>query len=373
MKIAVFCHSLVSDWNHGNAHFLRGIVTELIGRGHDTAVYEPQDAWSVRNLYEEYGGDPVRHFHLAYPRLQSRPYRFDNFALEQALDNADLVLVHEWNEPALVERIGAHHRRSRRPYLLLFHDTHHRSITAPGEMQRYRLDDYDGVLAFGASIAEQYRRHGWGRQVRVWHEAADTRVFRPLENQAKTGDLVWIGNWGDDERTAELSEFVIEPVRTLGLRARMYGVRYPHDALNALFSAGIEYCGWLANFRVPEVFAQYRFTVHVPRQPYARALAGVPTIRMFEALACGVPLLSAPWDDSEGLFRPGEDFVFVRNGQEMRREMRRLLDDPEWALTIARNGRETIEKRHTCAHRVDELMSICEELGAPAMLASRQT
>ncbi len=55
MRIVLFVHSLLSDWNHGNAHFLRGITAELLARGHDVAVYEPHDAWSVRNLVAEHG------------------------------------------------------------------------------------------------------------------------------------------------------------------------------------------------------------------------------------------------------------------------------------------------------------------------------
>ncbi len=85
----------------------------------------------------------------------------------------------------------------------------------------------------------------------------------------------------------------------------------PQHALDELAEAGIEYGGWLPNYRVPEVFARYRVTLHIPRRPYARALPGIPTIRPFEALACGIPLISAPWQDSEDLFRPGRDFLFA--------------------------------------------------------------
>jgi spore maturation protein CgeB len=54
----MFYHSLLSDWNHGNAHFLRGVVTELLSRGHQVAVYEPRDAWSVRKLIAEHNCAP---------------------------------------------------------------------------------------------------------------------------------------------------------------------------------------------------------------------------------------------------------------------------------------------------------------------------
>ncbi len=50
MKIVLFYHSLLSDWNHGNAHFLRGIVQELKVRGHEVLVFEPENAWSRQNL-----------------------------------------------------------------------------------------------------------------------------------------------------------------------------------------------------------------------------------------------------------------------------------------------------------------------------------
>ena len=50
MRVVVFCHSLVSDWNHGNAHFLRGVLSELIARGHEVRVWEPEGAWSLKNL-----------------------------------------------------------------------------------------------------------------------------------------------------------------------------------------------------------------------------------------------------------------------------------------------------------------------------------
>ena len=366
MRIVLFCHSLLSDWNHGNAHFLRGVCSELIARGHDVAVYEPEDAWSVQNLLAEHGAAALAAFRQAYPLLSSHRCRANALDLNEALDGADLVIVHVWNEHALVERIGRH-RRDNPGYRLLFHDTHHRSVTDPGSMAAYDLRHYDGVLAFGGVIRDLYRLHGWAARAWTWHEAADPRVFHPLPGREREGDLVWIGNWGDGERTAELHEFLLDPVRDLRLNARVHGVRYPAEARAALALAGIEYRGWLANHEAPAVFARYGVTVHVPRRPYVQALPGIPTIRVFEALACGIPLVSAPWDDCEGLFEPGADFLVARDGTEMRHQLRTLLDDPEHARAIAGHGLRTILARHTCAHRVDELLHIHAELeGAPA-------
>ena len=363
MRFALFTHSLISDWNHGNAHFLRGVCRELLARGHELRVFEPVDAWSAHNLVADHGHAAIAAFHAAYPELDSRRYA-PHLDLDEALDGCDAVIVHEWNEPALVARIGEHRARSR-GYRLLFHDTHHRSVTAPDEIARYDLRHYDGVLAFGRVIRELYLARGWAQRAWTWHEAADVKLFKPAARSPKPeADLIWVGNWGDEERTAELRAMLIEPVAALGLRARVHGVRYPDHARAELAGAGIEYGGWLPNFHVPAVFARHAVTVHVPRRPYVEALPGIPTIRPFEALACGIPLVSAPWRDDEGLFTAGEDFLVARDGAEMKRQLRAVLGDPALASALAEHGRKTILARHTCAHRVDELLAILSELSA---------
>ncbi len=363
MRFVCFYHSLISDWNHGNAHFLRGVVTELIARGHEVRVFEPEDSWSVQNLLRDHGEPAIAAFHAAYPGLESRRYD-GHLDLDEALDVADVVIVHEWNEPRLVARIGEHHARLDN-YALLFHDTHHRSVTAPDEIASYDLRHYDGVLAFGRVIRDIYRER-WAARAWTWHEAADVRKFMPREPDARDGELVWIGNWGDGERTKELREMLIEPIAMLGLRATFHGVRYPEHARGALAYAGITYGGWLANFEAPTVFARHAVTVHVPRRPYVEALRGIPTIRVFEALACGIPLVSAPWRDEEGLFTPSEDFLVARDGDEMRRHLRDVLSDRALAKDLIEHGRATILARHTCGHRVDELFDILAELGFPS-------
>jgi spore maturation protein CgeB len=240
----MFYHSLVSDWNHGNAHFLRGVATELQARGHQVDIYEPGAAWSVRNLVEEHGVEPIVRFQLAYPALRSTRYDLDTLDLDVALHAADLVLVHEWSDHGLVRRLGEHRARSN-SYKLLFHDTHHRAVTERDSMAAYDLREYDGVLAYGRVLRDLYLSEGWTQHAWTWHEAADTRLFHPIAEGEQEGDLVWIGNWGDEERTAELHEFLLGPVKSLGLRARVYGVRYPRHAKEALAGAGIEYGGWL--------------------------------------------------------------------------------------------------------------------------------
>lgn len=362
MKIALFYQSAISDWNHGNAHFLRGIASELISRGHIVKIYEPADSWCMENLIRDHGENVIWKFHSRFPHLNIFRYRLAALELEKILSDFDLAIVHEWNSRELVRKIGLV-RASTGKFRLLFHDTHHRLITDPAEMAKYDLSNYDGVLAFGKVLRDLYLERGLTQRAWTWHEAADTRIFRPLARKKPEGDLVWIGNWGDGERTREVQEFFIEPVMNLKLKAGMYGVRYPAHALKALHKSGIEYSGWIPNYEVPEVFARFRATVHIPRGPYTSALPGIPTIRPFEALACGIPLISAPWEDTEGLFREGIDYLPAKNAKEMKKHLKSVLQDKERAYELSRNGRQTILERHTCAHRVTELFTICNELG----------
>jgi spore maturation protein CgeB len=324
-------------------------------------VYEPSDAWSVRQLVAEQGWTAVAGFHAAYPHLTSHRYDRASIDLDAVLHDADLVVVHEWNDADLIRRLGDY-RASHRALRLLFHDTHHRSVSDQAGLAACGLSHYDGALAYGRVIRDRYLSEGWTRQAWTWHEAADTSVFRPVPGQPTVGDLVWIGNWADDERADELQEFLLEPVRRLRLRATVYGVRYPAHAIRALGDAGIAYGGWLPNYLVPQVYAQFRVTVHVPRRPYVEALPGIPTIRPFEAMACGIPLVSAPWHDVEGLFTPGRDFLVARDGDEMVRHLAHLLAHPADASTLMAHALATIRRRHTCAHRVNGLLAIHADL-----------
>lgn len=363
MRIVYFTHSLASCWNHGNAHFVRGVLDELVSRGHEVRAFEPEGAWSLTNLLADHGPEGLQDWRRAYPRLRSRMYRPDD-DLAQMVEGADLVIVHEWNEPELVARLGRMRARGSR-WRLLFHDTHHRAVSAPHEMARYDLEAYDGVLAFGEALSEVYRGLGWGRRVWTWHEAADIHRFHPplRETEPRRG-LVWIGNWGDGERTAEIEEFLLRPSRAAALPLHVHGVRYPPEALALLAQYGATYHGWLANAAAPGVFAYHLATVHVPRRYYATMLPGIPTIRVFEALACGIPLVTAPWDDAEHLFTLGQDYLVGRDAEGVANHLFALHHDRDMRQELAAHGLATIRARHTCAHRASELLNILASLKA---------
>lgn len=375
MQVRIFAHSWLSDWNHGNAHFLRGLARALLRLGHQVGLYEalpgPWGGWSLANLMAE---EPlmaisvVDEFRRAYPELRVGFYpisagrseaRALAAQLEDGVRGADLVLVHEWNPPALLAALAALRRRHR--FLLLFHDTHHRSISDPVALMQMALGECDGILVFGEALRRAYAKLGLHRTFTL-HEAADDTQFAPLAARAEQ-DVLWIGNWGDGERDASLREFLLRPAAALTTaRFAVHGVRYPDAARRELRQAGICLRGYLPNLRAPQAYAASRIALHIPRGPYRDQLAGIPTIRVFEALACGRPLLCAPWRDAEGLFQEGRDYLVARDGRHMTELLRTLLQDPAAAEALGKQGRDTVLARHTCRHRAEEFMSICRQL-----------
>jgi spore maturation protein CgeB len=365
MKIVFFIHSAVSDWNHGNAHFIRGLMSSLTRMGHEVTSYEPRGAWSLENLLRDHGVGPVVDFARAYPEIDVRTFDPQSATLAEdlaaAVAGAELVLVHEWNEPHVVNLLAPLVRAA--GGIPLFHDTHHRPWSQPEVIARFDLRAYDGVLAFGDVLRDVYRDRFGVERAWTFHEAADVVRFRPLD-LPKTTDVVWIGNWGDEERTQELRDYWLGAARRFpDLAFAAHGVRYPDYALAELAEAGVDFRGWAPSVTVPEVFARSRVTLHVPRQPYVQALRGIPTIRVFEALACGIPLVSAPWLDSEGLFEPG-DYVSVDSPAAMWEALRRFATDDDARAEQAERGLRTILARHTCDHRAAQLMGIVAELGS---------
>ncbi len=361
MRVILFYPSFLSDWKNGIAHFMRGVATELMLAGHEVACYEPEDSIHLRELLRQHGSAPVAALKKSYPLLSSRRYAPADPQLDQTLDRADLVLVHDALAPDLIRQIGEHRLR-RGDYRLLFHYTHSVPSTDPRLLASYGLENYDGVVTSCETLRRIFVKAGWAKQAWVWSEAADTRLFYP-RNGTPEGDVIFVGNWlgAEDDRTFE--EFLARPVRTLGLSARVHGVGYPREAQELLRRHGIDYAGWLPNYQVPDLYSCYTAALHVPHESPERALPGQAPVRLFEALACGIPVVSGPWEDADGLLEAGRDYLMGQNEKEITRHLEDVLNDGALRQSLIANGREKILSRHTCAHRARELTAIARSLG----------
>ncbi|HET6317712.1 MAG TPA: glycosyltransferase, partial [Chloroflexota bacterium] len=148
MRFALFYQSVISDWNHGNAHFLRGLMRALQARGHDVVCYEQRDNWSLSNLLQA-SPNAIQAFQKHFPDLRFERYDLGHeleARLRQRLQSADVAIVHEWNEPAVVRLLGRLCRdlgvRS------LFHDTHDRVVLDAEYRAQLGLEQFDSILAF---------------------------------------------------------------------------------------------------------------------------------------------------------------------------------------------------------------------------------
>lgn len=374
MRVALFYHTVRSDWNHGHSHFLRGLVRALQTLGHDAIVYEQAGNWSVANLVHDHGLQPLVQFRRRFPSTKVRLYQPEPTAelerrLLRELSGVDVVVIDEW--PA-VEDVALTDLLIRlKPicgYTLLLRDAHYRILTEPVAIHS-RLGRFDAVLTYGPSMAEAYRHRFGLRNVHVLHEAADVTLFRPLPRDAErpVDDAVFIGNWGERDRAQNLNDFLLRPAKRFQRERRfaVYGVRYPRQVLATLERHGVEYRGWLPNFLVPDAFAHARVGLHVIRRQYAELLHGIPTIRVFEALACGLPLVSTRWHDTDHLFREGVDYLMVDTAKQMEEALDWLWHDDDARSRLARNGLLRVRGAHTCLHRAEQLLEIVARLRAP--------
>lgn len=360
MKIAYFCHSVISDWTNENAHFFRGIARALSELGHKVHLYESINNWSLSSLLRKEGPTAVEEFNAYYPDLQPVLYRTGQLDLSAIVEEADLVILHEWNDPELLLRLSTLRRQFE--FCLLFQDTCHRPLaSAPPP---YDLSAVDGILVFGSALKSVYRRR-WPRiPVLVWHQAADTSVFRPLRATDYEGEMVWIGNWGSGEKSQELFQWLVEPAAQLGIKATVYGTCYSDSTKRELAQAGIRYGGWIPDFRIPEIFAGFLFTVYVPSHTGISQSEAGAAIQPFKAMACGIPVITTPWHDVELLFTAGHDYLKVRTREEMMGYMQRLRKDTAFRQMLAGNALHTIQERHTCRHRALQLVTWVGTLSA---------
>ena len=358
MRFAFFYQSVISDWNHGNAHFLRGLVRALQACGHEVICYEQADNWSLRNLLLE-APDAIRRFEVAFPDLRYARYDLGPGLegwLRDRLAGADVAIVHEWNEPEVIDLLAR--LCGQLGVRALFHDTHYRVVLDREYRQRLGLERFDEILAYSPSVAERHLELGF-RNVHLVHEAADTTVFAPRD-VPKVDDVVFVGNYGDGDRNDEMERYVFAPRRALpSLNFAMYGVRYPESVLDRMRNGlAIDFRGWVPNVEVPEVYSAAKVVLHVPRQPYVELLPGTPTIRVFEALASGACLVSLPWPDTDRLFTAGRDYLVANSPGEMRELLAWLCCDAEARRRFGEQGRATILARHTCDHRAEQLLEI---------------
>ncbi len=206
---------------------------------HEVVVYEPADGWSRLNaIARRRRCKRCAKFRPLFPDVEHPgPTIVRSISTTRLMAPISCWFTsgtsRTWSQDRATPRAGGR-------FTLLFHDTHHRAVTAPHELARFDLDGYDGVLAFGEVLRQIYLKLGWASRAFTWHEAADTALYRPIAADhaaARSGLDRQLGRRGTQRRAAAISD------RARSQRSRcdaiIYGVRYPADALEAIAAAGI--------------------------------------------------------------------------------------------------------------------------------------
>ena len=256
MRVVLFCHSLRLRLEPRQRPFPARRRARAAARAATTSgVFEPADGWSRDNLVADQGAAALDALARGLSRTcASERYDRPTLDLDAALDGADLVLVHEWNEPELV----AAHRPAPRGAAAASRCCSTTRTTARSPTRRRsralrprRLRRRAG-LRRGAARASTSRAAGRGASGPGTRRPTRA-LFRPLPRDERRGDLVWVGNWGDDERTRRARRLPARAGRaTSACAPRVHGVRYPEDALaRARRGRHRTTRGWLPNYRVP--------------------------------------------------------------------------------------------------------------------------
>jgi len=351
MKLVIFGLSISSSWGNGHATLWRGLCRALAARGHETVFFERDVPY-----YSE-------HRDLtALPGLELKLYADWAGIREDAvseLSGADVGMVTSYC-PDGVEATEA--VISSRVSVRCFYDLDTPVTLArlhAGESLPYigprGLQDFDLVLSFtgGRSLRELTLRLG-ARRVAPLYGSVDPTFHRPVHPVERfSADLSYLGTYAEDRQKA-LEELFIEPARRLPARRFVIaGAMYPVDFP---WARNIHFVRHLPPAEHPAFFSSSRLTLNVTRRAMA-ATGFCPSGRLFEASACGAPILSDWWEGLDTFFAPGREILVARRAADALR----AINLPEGELRqIAQASRQRTLEEHTAEHRARELEELLE-------------
>ncbi len=358
MKLLVFGLTISSSWGNGHATLWRGLAKALARQRHQLVFFERDVPYyaAARDLYDVPGGELVLYGEWNEIALHAQRHVLD----------ADVAIVTSYGPDALVatDLIASHGRGLRVFYDLDTPVT--LALLASGGNVPYvggrGLVDFDLVLSYtgGAALAELRSRLG-ARRVAPLYGHVDPEVHRPAAPLPHyRADLSYLGTYSAD-RQSGLETFMINPARQrLERRFLIGGAQYPQDFP---WSPNIYFVRHLPPTEHPAFFSSSRLTLNVTRAAMARC-GWCPSGRLFEAAACGAPVLTDGWDGLDDFFTPGSEILVARTQADALAALD--LDDGELAR-IGGAARERTLDQHTSARRAEELIAALEATRARPM------
>ena len=351
LAFAVLGLSITSSWGNGHATTYRGLVRELAARGHRVTFLERDVEWyaSNRDMPNPAGCTTVLYESLAELRERHAALVREADVVIVGSYVPDGVAVGEW---ALATARGA----------VAFYDIdtpvtlaklargEHEYLT-PGLVARYDL-----YLSFtGGATLDRLERELGSPAARALYCSVDPALYYPEPREARW-DLGYMGTYSDD-RQPTLDRLLVEPARRWADgRFVVAGPQYPP---HLAWPDNVERVTHLAPREHRAFYNAQRFTLNVTRADMVAA-GWSPSVRLFEASACGTPIVSDWWEGLGDVLRVGEEILVARDADDALRAVRGMPEDERLALGAAARAR--VLASHTAAHRAAELEAHVAEI-----------
>lgn len=344
LNIVILGLSITSSWGNGHATTYRALAKALAGRGHSVTFLERDVPW-----YREHRdlSDPPYCRLLLYDDLQEIPRRHGDL-----VTNADLTIIGSYvpDGIALADWMTSHARG-----ITAFYDID-TPVTLAG-LEAGNLDylsprlipRFDLYLSFsgGPALAMIEQRYGSPR-ARALYCSADLDQHAPIAAPQRW-TLGYLGTYSPD-RQPLLERLLVEPARRLRQGAFVVaGSKYPAETR---WPANVNTIAHVAPDDHPAFYCAQRFTLNLTRADMRR-LGYSPSVRLFEAAACGVPVISDRWPGLETIFEPGEEILVVDDAREVIDILAAMPDERRRAIAAA--ARKRMLREHTPDHRALQL------------------
>lgn len=349
MKLVIFGLTVSSSWGNGHATLWRGLISALTDRGHRVVFFERDQPFyaSHRDLLElPPGAELVLYasWEEALPRARLHLRDADaGMVTSYCADGVEagrLVLgscvpvksFYDMDTPVTLERAER------------------------GENVEYigpeGLGDYDVVLSYtGGESLTGLRRLFGARHTVPLYGSVDPRVHFPVDGREHyRADLSYLGTYAANRQQA-LERLFLEPARRLSERRFVIGgAQYPQDFA---WTPNLYFVRHLPPVEHPAFYCSSTLTLNITRAPMA-AMGWCPSGRLFEAAACGTPVLSDAWEGLDSFFRPGEEILIAHSTEDA---VEALSRSPEELARMGRRARERTLTEHTAERRAEELVA----------------
>lgn len=346
MKLVVFGLTISSSWGNGHATLWRGLCRALRARGHEVVFFE-------RDVpYYRAARDPGP--------FDCELVLYDDWAstvplVERTLGASDAAIVTSYcpDAQAASERVLASRVPTRAFYDLDSPVTIFR--LQKGEIVDYLpsfgLGDFDLVLSFagGRALDELRSRLGARRTVPLFG-SVDASLYRPVSVDDRfRADLSYLGTYAADRHPAFRALFLEPASRMPTRRFLLGGSLYPEGEA---WPPNLQWHRHVHPSDHPAFHSSSRLALNLTRKPM-KDLGHCPSGRLFEAAACGVPMLSDNWEGLSHFFEPGREILLVDGAHEVESALER--DDAE-LKRIGRAARERVWAEHRAEARAEQLI-----------------